>query len=54
MIMKKFNVNSYLNINESYTEVLATILNCIYYTLENERSYDYFIALLMNEINLMT
>ena len=51
MIKKEFNVNNHLNVNESYTEVLATVLNCIYYTLEHDRSYEYFIALLMNEIN---
>ncbi len=50
MIKKKFNINNHININESYTETLATILNCIYFTLENNRSFEYFIALLLNEI----
>ena len=50
MLKKEFNVNNHLNINESYTETLATILNCIYFTIENGRSFEYFLALLSNEI----
>jgi len=49
-IGKDFNVNEHINVNESYTETLATILNCVFYTIENGKNYEYFLALLSNEI----
>ncbi len=51
MVKKDFNVNGYINVNESYTEGVTVILNCIYCALENGKGYEYFIALLMNDIN---
>lgn len=51
IINKKYNVNSHINVNESYTETLATILNCMYCSIEYNRDYEYFLALLNNEQN---
>jgi len=50
LIYQDFNVNHHVNVNESYTETLATILNCIFYTIEHDKDYEYFLALLSNEI----
>lgn len=49
IVRKEYNVNKNINTNESYTETLATILNCMYYTIENNKDYIYFLALLKNE-----
>lgn len=49
IIRKKYNVNNKISVNESYTETLATILNCMYLAIENNKDYVYFLALLKNE-----
>lgn len=51
LVKQKFNVDNHIKINESYTETLATILNCIYFSLENNQDYNYFLGLLANEQN---
>lgn len=39
MIANKFNVNKFINVNESYTETLATLFNCMYLAIENDLDY---------------
>ncbi len=50
LIHQDFNVTHHINVNESYTETLATVLNCLFYTIEHDKDYEYFLALLSNEI----
>ncbi len=49
VIMDVFNVKDNVNINESYTELMATVFNSIFYTIENKKSYKHFLKIMQTE-----
>lgn len=38
-VKNNFNINKYINLNESYTETLTTIINCIINSIETNNSF---------------
>lgn len=50
-IKNYFNLRTNININEAYTESLATIINCMIIAIKKKKDYQYFLGLLDKEID---